>query len=167
MKYKGMWLDGNPNQQSPNTTRKNKNVVVSERLGSWTNEKGFLKIRDFSLFPNGVIPLNRNDFVVFSTNDTNSEIGLIDSNNQYRVIVNNNQLGFKKNNPIHGEFFINNKNERIITWTDGNKTPKCLNIDNVPANFTTGKLQLFNYSYSPNVVSSLEESGFSRNKITI
>lgn len=159
MKYKGMWLDGNPNQQSPNTTRKNKNVVVSERLGSWTNEKGFLKIRDFSLFPNGVIPLNRNDFVVFSTDDTNSEIGLIDSNNQYRVIVNNNQLGFKKNNPIHGEFFINNKNERIITWTDGNKTPKCLNIDNVPANFTTGKLELFNYSYSPNVVSSLEESG--------
>ena len=159
MKYKGMWLDGKPNQQPSNTTRKNKNFIVGEQFGSWTNEKGFLKIRDFSMFPIGVIPLNRNDFIVFSTNGTISEIGLINEDNSYLTLVNNNQLGFTTNNPIHGKFFINNKGERIIAWTDSNKTPKVLNIDNIPPSFTNGKIELFNYATSPNLTTYLEELG--------
>ena len=159
MKYKGMWLDGKPNQQPSNTTRKNKNFIVGEQFGSWTNEKGFLKIRDFSLFPIGVIPLNRNDFVVFSTNGTLSEIGLIKEDNSYVTLINNNQLGFTTNNPIHGKFFINNKGERIIVWTDSNKTPKVLNVDNIPSSFTNGKIELFNYATSPNLTTYLEELG--------
>lgn len=159
MKYKGMWLDGNPNQQPANTTRKNKNFVVSEKIGSWTNEKGFLKIRDFTYSPIGVIPLNRNDFVVYSTNNTNSEIGLVDSNNFYTTLINNTELGFNKNNPIHGEFYVNNKDERIVTWTDGSKEPKVLNIDNIPLSYSNGKINLFNISYSPNLSTKLEETG--------
>ena len=159
MKYKGMWLDGKPNQQPSNTTRKNKNFIVGEQFGSWTNEKGFLKIRDFSLFPIGVIPLNRNDFVVFSTSGNLSEIGLINEDNTYRTLINNNQLGFTTGNPIHGKFFINNKGERIIVWTDSNKTPKILNIDNIPSSFTNGKIELFNYATSPNLTTYLEELG--------
>lgn len=159
MKYKGMWLDGKPNQQPSNTTRKNKNFIVGEQFGSWTNEKGFLKIRDFSMFPIGVIPLNRNDFIVFSTNGTISEIGIINEDNSYLTLVNNNQLGFTTNNPIHGKFFINNKGERIIVWTDSNKTPKVLNVDNIPSSFTNGKIELFNYATSPNLTTYLEELG--------
>lgn len=159
MKYKGMWLDGKPNQQPSNTTRKNKNFIVGEQFGSWTNEKGFLKIRDFSMFPIGVIPLNRNDFIVFSTNGTLSEIGIINEDNSYLTLVNNNQLGFTTNNPIHGKFFINNKGERIIVWTDSNKTPKVLNIDNIPSSFANGKIELFNYATSPNLTTYLEELG--------
>ena len=159
MKYKGMWLDGNPNQQPANTTRKNKNVLVSEKIGSWTNEKGFLKIRDFTYSPIGVIPLNRNDFVVYSTDNTNHEIGLIDSNNYYTTLINNTTLGFNKNHPIHGHFYINNKNERIVTWTDGNVTPKVLNIDNFSSILSNGQIQLFNSSYTPNLTTYLEELG--------
>lgn len=159
MKYKGMWLDGKPNQQPSNTTRKNKNFIVGEQFGSWTNEKGFLKIRDLSLFPIGVIPLNRNDFVVFSTNGNLSEIGLFNSDNSYKILVSNNQLGFTTTHPIHGEFFINNKGERVIAYTDANKTPKALNIDNIPSSFTNGKIELFNYATSPNLTTYLEELG--------
>lgn len=159
MKYKGMWLDGNPNQQPANTTRKNKNFVVSEKLGSWTNEKGFLKIKDFTYSPIGVIPLNRNDFVVYSTNNTNSEIGIIDSNNYYTVIINNTTLGFKTENPIHGTFYINNKNERIVAFTDGVTTPKILNVDKKYLSISNGQIDLFNISSSPRVDTDLEESG--------
>jgi hypothetical protein len=159
MKYKGMWLDGKPNQQPSNTTRKNKNFIVGEQFGSWTNEKGFLKIRDFSMFPIGVIPLNRNDFVVFSTDETLSEIGLINQDNSYSSLISNNQLGFKTSHPIHGEFFINDKGERVIAYTDNNKTPKVLNIDNIPSSFTNGKIELFNYATSPNLTTYLEELG--------
>lgn len=159
MKYKGMWLDGKPNQQPSNTTRKNKNFVVGEQFGSWTNERGFLKIRDFSMFPIGVIPLNRNDSVVFSTNNTNSEIGLIKEDNTYTTLINNTELGFKSTNPIHGEFYINDKGQVIIVWTDANKTPKALNIDNIPSPFTNGQVELFNYATSPNLTTYVEELG--------
>ena len=157
MKYNKIWLDGKPTLNPEGTTRINKNMVVTDQIGSWINEKGFTKIKELGLTPLGIIPLDRNDFIVFSGNGTISEIGLFDENSNYRIISNHSFWKFK--NPIHGEFYRNSRNEIVISWVEEENTPKTLNIDNIPSNLTVHNTSTFPYTFDPKIKSKLLENG--------
>lgn len=158
VKNNGMWLDGNPNAQPPNTSRENKNIIFTNDFNQITNEKGFTKIKDLVLTPIGKIILDSNRFIVFSTDDVSSEIGLM-SNDEYKIIYSNAGLKFKKANPIHGKFFVNNRNQCIITWTDGVQPLRSLNID--IDNETTGieQINTFNPYLSPKIKATVQVNG--------
>ena len=160
MKYTKMWTDGKPTQNPQNTTRINKNLVIADQIGSWVNEKGFTKLRTLGLKPIGIIPLDRNDFVVFSTNGTNNhEIGYFNNVYNYTVISNNVFWNFKLENPIHGEFYRNNQDEVVISWVDDINIPRTLNINNLPVPLNQHTVSTFTYTHEPKITSFLTENG--------
>lgn len=172
MRIKGMWTDGSPKNnpigEGVLTTRWNKNLLISDKLGSITNERGFElfsnTFNNLNAQPIGVILINNNRFVICGIKSNGlSFVGLIDDNGNHTEIVSeishlNKFLNFNPNYPIHGEYFINVKNEVIIALTDGYNEPKTLNIDDVPTNMKD--LFLFDKSTSPIIIdSSIEEGG--------
>jgi len=122
MKVNKMWLDGKPNQNPLGTSRANRNVVLNKLIGSITNEKGNTLVDTYGEPKGliGVIVLDNNDFIVFIKKAENhSEIGYVDSNLNYKVLLTDIRLGFSYNRPIHGEFQRNTNGDIIIAYTDG------------------------------------------------
>lgn len=76
----------------------------------------------------GNIYMSNNEQVIFSTNNIESEIGII-KNCKYTTVVNNSCLNFKTTHPITGEFRIVNGCERKIYFRDSLNSDKHLNID--------------------------------------
>lgn len=160
MKINGMWTDGSPLNNPKGTSRNNKNIVLTESLGSVTNEKGFsIYCTNYLNKKNiGKIELLNDEFILFSiTDDLSSEIGIV-INGVYSKILKHEDLNFNINTPIHGEFQINDKGERIIVWV-GTGFPKILNIDNIPTPFDINKLNIFNTSVTPSIISEIISDG--------
>lgn len=159
---KGMWTDGSPKQNPESTTRVNKNVVLKDSYGAISNERGFsIYSESFgnNKTPIGQLVLDDENFIVFSIKDDGTdEIGYVNFNGDYHTVINA-DLGFSKNSPIHGEYQINYKGERIITWVQKDQSPKILNIDSIPNPLTLEKIELFNKAQSPIVSSELLEGG--------
>lgn len=159
MKITKMWLDGKPNQHPQNTSRANRNIVANKQIGCIINEDGNLLIDSYgeSKKPLGVIVLDNNDFVVFIKKSvTDSEIGYVDNNQNYRVIRNDSRLNFSFNNPIHGTFQRNSKGERIIVYTDSTNILRQENIDSL-LNFTS--INVFSDYTHPNLTTTIEAGG--------
>lgn len=151
---KGMWLDGQPFNNPPQTTRKNKNVVLTESYGALMNEKSFKKFLTYDKSPLGCIALD-GDFVIFSVEN---EIGLFDSvTGIYKVIIKDDDFNFNSSYPITGVYTLNFKKERIIAFTDGLNSPKVLNIDN-PYD-KVSKLEMFIKTSKCEVSSSVKQGG--------
>jgi hypothetical protein len=86
----------------------------------------------------GVIHLMDDQWAVFSTDDTNSEIGVFDESEcSYKKIVNASCLNFKRSNLITGAYRKRFDCERIIYWSDGGLNPdRVMDIDSVPFKYT-------------------------------
>jgi hypothetical protein len=101
-----------------------------ESLGVLTSENGndfYVTLKTgYSLV--GTINTNQNSFILFSTDNTNSEIGLYE-NNKYTPLVNASCLNFNTKNPIHGVFRVRNGCERIIYFTDRTNPLRVINLD--------------------------------------
>ena len=113
-----------------------KNGIQGNIDGSVTNEKGFIKLNipDLKYKINGVIETD-SVTVIFSTDNTYSEIGVLDTAKEiYTTIVDDSLLDYKLNfnqdNPIKGEFQRNYKKELICAWKDNLNPPRIINIDN-------------------------------------
>lgn len=112
-----------------------KNGMQGNIDGSTTNEQGFVKLKSkVSLTIIGVVETDSKT-VIFSTNNTYSEIGVLDAEKDiYNVIVNDENLDYKfnfnLNNPIKGEFQKDYKNRLIVSWKDNINPPRIINIDN-------------------------------------
>lgn len=157
---KGMWLDGEANLNPKGTTRINKNVVVTDRLGSVTNEKGFELVDNTQRTVVGRLPLNDSSFVLFFLNSQGvSEIGIINREGSYIRKKALACFGFNVNYPIHGEFFINSENETIISWTDNFNPPRYLNLTMKEADISCDNTLLFNYAVPPVIDSTVLVSG--------
>lgn len=159
MKVTKMWLDGKPNQQPPNTTRANRNIVANKQQQCIINEDGNLVIDGYGepKKPLGVIVLDNNDFVVFvKKSPTNSEIGYVDNNQNYRVVRSDDRLAFNLYKPIHGVFQRNTKGERIIVYTDSTNILRYENIDSL-LNFNS--TPVFADFIHPAIRSSIEIGG--------
>ena len=145
---KGMWLEGNPNNQPTDTTRINRNVVIRRGSGDIIPEPGFV-LDDTGYYdstlktPIGEISLFDEDFIIFSvTAQNSSEIG-ISNRGVYTTLYNNIDLNFDKYKPIHGTATKNYKGERIIVFTDNVNPPRILNIDNL-SNYSNANKMLLN-----------------------
>jgi len=85
----------------------------------------------------GAIHLYADKWVIFSTNDSSSEIGLFDDSKcEYDKIVNDGIsggcLGFKRSNLIKGASKENFDCTWQVYWDDGLNPSRTLNLDNVP-----------------------------------
>ena len=73
-------------------------------------------------------------WVIYTTDDIDSEIGLFDESQcKYTKIVNDPCLGFKRSHLITGAFRIKYDCERLVYWDDNGLNPtRFMDIDNVP-----------------------------------
>ena len=85
----------------------------------------------------GVIHLTEDQWAIFTTDDTNSEIGVFDESAcTYNKVVNDPCLGFKRSNLITG---ISRKRfdcKRPIYWVDGLNPDRFMDLDNPPYKYT-------------------------------
>jgi hypothetical protein len=81
----------------------------------------------------GAIHLYADQWVIYSTDDVNSEIGRFDDSKcEYKTIVNDQCLQFNKKHLILGAGKENFDCTWQVYWDDGNNPSRTLNIDKVP-----------------------------------
>jgi len=153
---KGLYTDCVEKDQPQGTYRFAKNMVDSNMLGSLENEDGFLQFEELTPYTLiGVIPV-RNDFVVFSTDDTDSEIGLITrtgSTLNYTQIYNDPDLNFSTSAPIKGEYRKGATGGRVVAWIDDINSPRILDIDNLSDINNISDLDTFPDIQNPTLIS--------------
>lgn len=85
----------------------------------------------------GTIKLQDDEHVIFSTDNTNSEIGLFNSNTcSYSTIINTKCLNFKTTNLIKGVYKSNYDCSISIYWCDDLNPNRHLNLSNIPYKYT-------------------------------
>ncbi len=143
---RGLYTDCTEQDQPPGTYRHAKNIIDAELLGVIENEDGFKEIgvlTPYTLI--GVIPV-RDSAVVFSTDNTSSEIGLVSKGGPglvYSTIYNNPDLNFDTSAPIKGEYRKDITGGRIVAWIDDINSPRILNIDDVASIDDISDLDVF------------------------
>lgn len=135
-----------------------KNIVSGNVLGSKENEDGFIEIGLLAPFTViGIIPIGK-DFIVFSTNNTQSEIGKVVRNGEalvYTQVLQLTALNFNTNYPIiDAEFRIDVNNQRTIIWTDNYNPPRILNVDNPSGINSIEDLNVFRDIQNPKILDS-------------
>jgi hypothetical protein len=81
----------------------------------------------------GAIPLKGDQWVLFSTDDVSSEIGVFDdSEGSYKKVVNDRSLEFKRSYLITGAAKKNFDCTYSVYWADGLNPDRMLNVDRVP-----------------------------------
>jgi hypothetical protein len=83
--------------------------------------------------PDGYVPIGKiyikdNELVIFSTNNLDSEIGLV-KNCKYSTLINDRCLNFNTKYPITGQSRIRRGCDRTIYWRDYFNSDRWLNID--------------------------------------
>lgn len=154
---KGLYQDCSETDQPEGTYRYAKNITDSNLLGTKENEDGF---RQFDLVVPysriGVIPVGE-DFVVFSTDNTDSEIGLVTRAGNtltYDQLYNDPDLNFSTEHPIQGEFRKDVTGDRIVAWTDDFNKPRIFNVDDQSDIDDVVDLEIFQEVANPTLSSS-------------
>ncbi len=133
MKVKKMWMDGLPSNNPPETTRLNKNILITKEFGSVVNEDGFDKVLDLPDGMIGRIRMSNNRVVVFfhkSSGTSPDEIGIIDLQSNIYTPTLRADLNFSsKIKGFHSKEF---NNDDIIVFWDDNSQPRILNLTNLP-----------------------------------
>ncbi len=102
-------------------------------VGVLGNEPANLKCGTAPYTIIGAIHLYADEWIIYSTDDTNCEIGRFDDSEcKYTTIVNDACLGFKKNNLITGASKENFDCTWQVYWDDGLNPSRTLNVDDVP-----------------------------------
>ena len=85
----------------------------------------------------GAIHLTDDQWVIFTTNDINSEIGVFDESQcTYEKKVNDPSLGFKRSHLITGASRKRFDCERPVYWADGLNPDRFIDLDNIPWKYT-------------------------------
>ena len=110
---------------TPNTVRGD--------LGELSNEQSNLFCTSAPYNVIGMIHLEEDMWVIFSTDEVDSEIGLFKEGLcEYNVIVNDPCLNFSKLHLIKGQSKENSDCTWQIYWDDGENLSRTLNINDVP-----------------------------------
>lgn len=152
----GLHKDNSPILQPENTTTFVLNGVSDSFSGdanSLSNEPGNSLCYELPIGYTAIghILMINNEVVVFSTNGTNSEIGIAQGC-KYTTIDNTSCLNFQLENPIKGEFKYTRGCERIIYFYDGFNEDKTLNFDSIGDYKTNGHLDCSKMALSPHYV---------------
>lgn len=166
----GLHLDSRPINQPKGTWSDARNVVKSRTPGATVNEPGNIEVATnypIDAVYVGSITFPNEDILVFSAGTT-PRIGIIEGET-YRDIFVDSILGFSINFPVFGVFRFNSLQERVVAFTDGNNTPKEINIDNLPfqVNSSLGlinqddinDIEVFPSSNPPLIEFSVNDSG--------
>jgi hypothetical protein len=114
-----------------------RNGTVSSHKGNQQflqNEPANLLCINLQYTPIGFVKILDNRWVIFSTDNTNSEIGIFnESNCTYEVVANNTCLNFNTSFLIRGAFKESFDGSETIYWTDSGRNPRRkLNLNKVP-----------------------------------
>jgi len=102
-------------------------------LGVIGNEPANLKCATIPYTIIGVIHKYSDEWLVYTTDNINCEIGLFDDSKcEYTVIVNDPCLGFKTSHLITGASKENFDCSWQVYWDDGLNPSRTLNLDNIP-----------------------------------
>ena len=157
MKIEGLNLDTILIDQPKGTSPFIKNALLTNNKGIVENEPGFSRINNTVPYPIiGVLPIDTS-YVVFSTDDVDSEIGVVDNAGIYTQVYNNTALDFDRNTPIDAEYHRNFKNERIVAWVDNTNVPRIINIDDTTGVTDINDLRLFPFSNIPIAELTIDE----------
>ena len=133
---KGMNKDFNPNFQPKENWVHARNTVNSSLdgdAGLIGNEPANLKCGVIPYTIIGAIHLYADQWIIFSTDDTNSEIGKFDDSEcKYVTLLNDQCLNFNRENLIIGASKENFNCTWQIYWDDGVNPSRTLNIDDIP-----------------------------------
>lgn len=116
-----------------------RNILLQKGFASISNENGNIvsTLLDGQLI-NGVIPIDRDEIIIFSVGSNYSQIGILDNTGVYTTIIHDSQNLFKFSilNPIEGVYKRNYKGDVIAAWCDGinstSQPPKLLNLTTLP-----------------------------------
>ncbi|BCV01379.1 MAG: hypothetical protein CM15mV42_0550 [uncultured marine virus] len=133
---KGMNKDFNPSYE-PKTSwthaRNAANNSVDGDVGLLGNEPANLPCGDVPYTIIGTIHMYADQWILYSTDNTNSEIGLYDDSEcTYETLVNDPCLSFNKEYLIIGAAKENFDCSWQVYWDDGLNPSRTLNIDNIP-----------------------------------
>lgn len=108
------------------------NNSVTGKIGVLGNEpaNGFCSQAPYTII--GAINLTLDKWIIYSTDDTNSEIGYFEEDAcKYTTIVNDPCLGFKKTNLVSGISKENFDCSWQVYWADGLNPDRTLNVGNI------------------------------------
>lgn len=133
---KGMTKDPNASfVQKENWThaRNAVNNSVDGDVAVIGNEPANIKCANVPYSIIGAVHRYADQWVIFSTDDVNSEIGLFDDSLcEYKTLVNAPCLNFNRKNLITGAAKENFDCTWQVYWDDGNNPSRTLNINNIP-----------------------------------
>jgi hypothetical protein len=133
---KGMVKDFNPSytaKQNWTHARNAANNSTDGDAGVLGNEPANLKCAEVPYTVIGTIHQYGDQWILFSTDNTNSEIGIFDDSKcEYTTLVNDSCLSFKKEHLIIGAAKENFDCSWQVYWDDGLNPSRTLNLDNIP-----------------------------------
>ena len=133
---KGMNKDINPSyepKQSWTHARNAANNSTDGDVGVLGNEPANLACGVVPYTVIGTVHLYADEWVLYTTDNTNSEIGLFDDSKcEYKTLVNSKCLNFNKENLIQGAAKENFDCSWQVYWDDGRNPSRTLNLDNIP-----------------------------------
>jgi hypothetical protein len=88
--------------------------------------------------PIGFENIDRDSTIIFSTNGTKSEIGIVTGSCSYETMIRSSCLGFDKNHPIKAIFKLLKGCERTVYFIDGYNSDKSVNFDSLET-YTSGE----------------------------
>lgn len=134
-------------QNDLNDSLVNEQILIHHRNGMFQTHNGdlifasiepaTLKCIDLPYKYNGHIKLKSEKYLVFSSNNTESEIGIANTSNcTYTKIVNSSCLQFNNYYPITGFVRINAEGEEEVIFVDGLNSDRIINLSNIPYKYT-------------------------------
>lgn len=103
------------------------------QLGTLSNEPSNIHCVNLPYTLIGAVSLVDDEWAIFTTDDTDSEIGIFDESKcEYRTVVNNRCLGFKRSHLITGTYRDTFDCGRKVYFGEGLNPDRCINIDNPP-----------------------------------
>ena len=133
---KGMVKDFNPSftpKQNWTHAVNAANNSIDGDVGVLGNEPANLKCAEVPYTIIGTIHQYGDQWVLYSTDNTNSEIGIFDDSKcTYTTLVNDSCLSFKKEYLIVGAAKENFDCSWQVYWDDGLNPSRTLNLDNIP-----------------------------------
>jgi hypothetical protein len=133
------------------------NNSISGQIGVLGNEPSnkFCTQAPYTII--GLIPIIDDRWVVFSTDDVNSEIGIFDESEcSYKKVVNDRCLNFKLSNLIQGATKYNFDCTWSVYFNDGLNPDRVLNLDNPPYIEKTVNNKKENQCYVPEYTTDLD-----------
>ncbi len=129
-----LYRDSHPLEQPQGTYTYALNAVNETQRGDKnfiSTERGFSDCLSLSLDPIGYVNMGNDEVLLFLTNDTQSEIGVL-KKCTYTKIYDNACLNFNRKYPVQATYRLRRGCDRTVYFTDGQNPVRVINVDQPP-----------------------------------